>query len=116
LASAPHSAPGNAANAARHAEEQIAALGPVSTSEKQGYGCLIAGGASLALTTAVGSAQMVAIFTGSPGVPPVGPFGVGLAVAGTIFASTCAVGALVAPAALRLWRYYYEGAEIRGTP
>ncbi|MGE0223404.1 MAG: hypothetical protein AB7F35_21025 [Acetobacteraceae bacterium] len=114
-AAPPPAASASAAQAVRTAENSQP-LGPLTTSEKQGYGCLVAGGASLALTAMTGASQMVAIFTGAPGVPPVGAAGVGLAVAGTIFASTCAVGALVAPAVERLWRYYYEGAAIRPSP
>lgn len=106
----------NAATASRHADEAREPLGPVSTSEKQGYGCLIAGGASLVLTAIAGTNQVVGIFTGASSLPPAGPLGVGLAVTGTVFASTCAVGALVAPTAIRLWRYYYEGDPIVVTP
>src|SRR6185369_15021331 len=42
---------GNAANDSRNAEEappQV--LGPMSAAEEEGYGCLVAGGAALALT------------------------------------------------------------------
>ena len=106
----------NAATASRHADEAREPLGPISTSEKQGYGCLIAGGASLVLTAITGTNQVVGIFPGASTLPPAGPLGVGLAVTGTVFASTCAVGALVAPTAIRLWRYYYQGDPIVGTP
>ena len=106
----------NAANASRHAEEEIAPLGPLSTAEKQGYGCIVAGGASLALTAISGTGVVVALFTGASVLPAADPFGFGLAVVGTVVASTCAVGALLAPAAIRLWRYYYDGAAIVQTP
>lgn len=103
----------NAAGAVRHSDEAPEPLGPLSTSEKQGYGCLFAGAASLAVTAIPGSGPMIGVFTGAAALPPVGTAGLGLAIAGTIFASTCAVGALVAPTAIRLWRYYYEGAAIK---
>jgi hypothetical protein len=107
---------GNAANASRHAEEPPAPLGPLSTAEKQGYGCLVAGGAALAVTAVVGAPDILMLFTGATAIPATGPFGVGLAVAGTAFASICAVGALVAPTAIRLWSYYVDGAEIVQKP
>lgn len=106
----------NAAMASRHADEPPEVLGPVSTSEKQGYGCLIGGTASLAIASIGGTQEAIILFTGATALPAATPFGLGLAVAGTIFASTCAVGALVAPTALRLWRIYYEGAEVAQTP
>jgi hypothetical protein len=109
-------AAGNAANASRNAEEPPAALGPLSTAEKQGYGCLVAGGAALALTAVVGAPDIVLLFTGATALPAVNPIGVGLAVAGTAFASICAVGALVAPTAIRLWSYYVDGSEIVQKP
>ena len=102
----------NAASAARHNEDPVVELGPLSTAEKQGYGCLIAGGASLVLTALSGTGEVVALFTGATALPASDPTGVGLVIVGTVFASTCAVGALVAPTVLRLWRYYYEGAEL----
>jgi len=91
-------------------------LGPASTSEKQGYGCIIAGAAGLAATFAIGSADVVLLFTGAATLPATGPAGIGLAVAGTAVASTCAVGALVAPTAERLWKYYFDGAIIVDHP
>jgi len=108
----------NAANASRHAEEEgTIELGPASTSEKQGYGCIVAGGAALALTAVVGTGNVIGLFTGTTALPVNAGFTeVGLAVAGTVVASTCAVGALVAPTAMRLWRIYYEGAKIVATP
>jgi hypothetical protein len=109
-----HTPASSAANASRHAEEEP--LGPISTSEKQGYGCIIAGGAALALTAITGTTEVIGLFTGATTLPPAGALGTGLAVAGTIVASTCAVGALVAPTAIRLWRYYYDGAPIVAAP
>jgi hypothetical protein len=100
-------AAGNAANALRNSEEPPPAqLGPLSTAEKQGYGCMMAGGASLVLTAMTGTGEVVALFTGATTLPAMDAFGLGLAITGTVFASTCAVGALIAPTAVRLWRYY----------
>ncbi len=112
----PQHAAANAANASRHSEDEIPPLGALSTAEKQGYGCLIAGGASWALAEFSGTGGVIALFTGTSTLAPANPVGMGLVVAGTLFASTCAVGALVAPTFIRLWRYYYDGAEIRQTP
>jgi hypothetical protein len=114
----PQHAAMNAANASRHAEEEgTIELGPASTSEKQGYGCIIAGGAALAITAVVGTTNVIGLFTGTTTLPVnAGITEVGLALAGTVVASTCAVGALVAPTALRLWRIYYEGAQVATTP
>ena len=79
-------------------QEETPELAPVSTSEKQGYGCMISGGPGLAATGIVGSGDVVLLFTGATALPPTKLLGVSLAVAGTVVASTCAVGTLVAPA------------------
>ena len=97
-------------------EEEVLQVGPVSTSEKQGYGCIFAGGAGLLLSMLIGTGETVLLFTGATTLPATNPFGVGLAVVGTVVASTCAVGALVAPTAVRLWRIYDEGAKIVDKP
>ena len=108
---------GNAANVSRNAEEPPPpALGPLSAAEEEGYGCLVAGGAALALTAAVGAPDTLLLFTGAATVPAASPFGVGLAVAGTAFASICAVGAIVAPTVIRLWSYYVRGEEVVKKP
>jgi hypothetical protein len=106
----------NAANASRHADTPPPELGPLTTAEMQGYGCMVAGGASLVLTAISGTGAVVSIFTGAAALPAIDPFGVGLAVVGTVFASICAVGALMAPTAVRLWRYYYDGAALARSP
>ena len=110
-------APATAAQALRHAEEpQGPTLGPLSTSEKQAYGCLAAGGTVLALASiTTGLNTMVGLFTGTTLVPATGA-GLGLVAVGTVFASTCAVGALLTPGVLRLWSIYYDGAAVRETP
>jgi hypothetical protein len=86
----------------------------MSASEMQGYGCLAAGGASLVMTALAGTNEMILVFGGS--VTPTTPAGAAVAVSGLIFASVCAVGALVTPAAVRLWRYYYDGARLAPSP
>ena len=108
---------GNAANDSRNAEELPPRfLGPLSAPEEEGYGCLVAGGAALVLTAVVGAPDILLLFNGASAVPTTSAFGVGLAVAGTAFASICAVGAIVAPTTVRLWRYYVGGAEIVQKP
>ena len=107
----------NASTAGGHADEdEPIELGPVSTSEKQGYGCMIAGGTALVLTSMVGTGAVVGLYTGAATLPPTGVAGLGLAIVGTVVASTCAVGALLAPTVMRLWRYYYDGAVIAPSP
>ena len=107
----------NAANDSRTADETPPRLlGPLSAPEEEGYGCLVAGGAALALTAAVGAPDTLMLFTGGASVPAGSAFGVGLAVAGTAFASICAVGAIVAPTFIRLWGYYVRGEEIVRRP
>jgi hypothetical protein len=99
---------------ASRSEERAATpdqLGPPSNAEVQGYGCLATGGVATALGTIAGSDQMVLVFAGGS-LAPATPVGLALAVAGTVFASFCAVGALAMPAAVRLWREYYEGMEV----
>lgn len=108
----------NAANDSRNAEEPPPppVLGPLSAAEEEGYGCLVAGGAALALTAVVGAPDTLLLFTGGASVPADSAFGVGLAVAGTAFASICAVGAIVAPTVIRLWSYYVRGEEVVRRP
>ena len=107
----------NAANDSRNAEEPPPqTLGPMSAAEEEGYGCLVAGGAALALTAVVGAPDTLLLFTGGASVPAGSAFGVGLAVAGTAFASICAVGAIVAPTVIRLWSYYVRGEEVVRRP
>src|SRR5690348_2992596 len=61
---------GNAANDSRNAEEPPPpVLGPLSAAEEEGYGCLVAGGAALALTAVVGAPDTLLLFTGGATVP-----------------------------------------------
>src|SRR5262249_31390793 len=56
----------NAANDSRTAEESPPRLlGPLSAPEEEGYGCLVAGGAALALTLAVGAPDTLLLFPGA---------------------------------------------------
>lgn len=111
----PHPA-ANAAAASRHAEEAPEVLGPLSTSEKQGYGCLVGGGTALGLASITSASDVLLVVTGATAFATTQPLALTVAVAGTIFASTCAVGALVAPTAIRLWKYYYDGAVMAPPP
>lgn len=103
-AAPPHSTASSAAQVLRHAlEPEAPSLGPLTVSEKQAFGCMIAGGAALTLAVAsTGLPAMVGLFTGTTLVPVTGP-GLGLVAGGTVFASTCAVGALLTPGIIRLW-------------
>ena len=92
-----------------------AGLRPMTTSEMQGYGCLVSGAAATLLTVIAGTNELVMVFAGSP-VLPTTSIGLGLAVGGTIFASVCAVGALATPAVVRLWNYYYDGMRVAPAP
>jgi hypothetical protein len=100
-----------AAAAGRMDGPKNAELGPMSTAELQGYGCLYAGGAATVLGAFAGSSQLVQVLTGGAALA-VAPIDFALAVTGTIFAGFCAVGALGAPAAVRMWHTYYDREEI----
>ena len=75
---------------------------PMSEAEKQGYGCLAAGGASLLATVVAGSNEMIMVIAGGT-LFPTTPVGMGVAIMGTVFASVCAVGAIATPAVVRTW-------------
>lgn len=79
---------------------------PLSNPEKQGFGCLAVGGAAMALGAFAGFDELVLVFGGG-GLAPTTTTGHVIAVAGMIFASFCAVGALATPAIVRLWNDYY---------
>lgn len=83
-------------------------LGPLTGSERQGYGCLIGGGTALALSALGGPTETILVVTGGTLVPT-GSLLLWTALTGTVVASVCAASALVAPVAVRLWDYYYLG-------
>ena len=89
-------------------------LGPMSNAEVQGFGCLTAGAATLGLTAFAGPNELVLAFAGGS-VLPTTAIGLAVIIGGTIFASACAVGAIAAPALLRLSRHYYEGVPYAST-
>ena len=101
----------NASTAGRFDEAKKPVLGPMSNSEVQGFGCLYTGAAATVLGAIGGSGQLVQVLTGGAALS-VAPIDFALAVSGTIFAGFCAVGALGAPAAVRLWHQYYDGEEV----
>ena len=105
----------NAATAGRIDEPRKPELGPMSNSEVQGFGCLYVGGAATLIGAYGGSGQLVQVLTGGAALS-VAPIDFALAVTGTIFAGFCAVGALGAPAAVRLWHEYYDGEAVAPTP
>ena len=105
----------NAATAGRIDEPKKPELGPMSNSEVQAFGCLYTGGAATVIGAFAGSAQLVQVLTGGAAMA-VAPVDFALAVTGTIFAGFCAVGALGAPAAVRLWREYYDKEEVAPSP
>jgi hypothetical protein len=97
-----------AAAAGREDHPRTAELAPMSTAELQGYGCLYTGGAATLIGTFAGSSQLVLVLTGGS-ILSVAPIDFALAVTGTVFAGFCAVGALGAPAVVRMWHTYYDG-------
>jgi hypothetical protein len=90
-------------------------LGPMSNAEVQGYGCLYTGAAATAVGAIGGSAELVQVLTGGS-IVAVPAVDFALAVTGTVFAGFCAVGALAAPAVVRMWREYYNGEEVASPP
>ena len=101
----------NAATAGRIDEPRKPTLGPMSNSEVQGYGCLYTGGVATMFGAIGGSGQLIQVLTGGAAIS-VAPIDFALAVTGTIFAGFCAVGALAAPAAVRMWHQYYDGEQV----
>ena len=87
-------------------------VGPPSDAEVQGYGCLLGGTAATALTWLAGTNQMIMVVAGGT-LGPTNTAGVLVAVAGTVFASVCAVGALATPAVMRAWHIFYEGKHVK---
>jgi hypothetical protein len=87
----------------------------MSNSEVQGYGCLYMGAGTTAIAAFAGSGQLVQVLTGGA-VVTVAPVDLMLAITGTIFAGFCAVGALAAPAVVRIWHVYYDGERVAPTP
>ena len=78
---------------------------PLTESQAQGYGCLLAGSTATAVTMLAGANEIVLVIAGGTLVPT-SPFTLGIVVVGTVFASICAVGALATPAVLHMWDYY----------
>jgi hypothetical protein len=85
-------------------------LGPPSGSELQSYGCLGIGLPAMGIATFAGDTQLLLLFTGGT-IAPTAPLALGMAVAGTVFASFCAIGALATPGIVRIWHIYYDGEE-----
>lgn len=104
-----------AATAGREEEQKKPELGPISNSEVQGYGCLYTGAAATAIGAFAGSAELVQVLTGGSAVA-VAPVDFALAVTGTVFAGFCAVGALAAPAVVRMWHQYFDGEQVAPPP
>src|SRR5690348_7172790 len=65
-------------------------LGPPSGSELQSYGCLATGIPMMGIATFAGDTELLLLFTGGT-VAPTAPLALGMAVAGTVFASFCAI-------------------------
>lgn len=83
-------------------------LPPVNDIERQGYGCLTAGGAAAVLSAVGGATETVMIAAGGM-LRPTNPIVLWTALAGTVIAASCAAGALATPSVLRLWDYYHGG-------
>ena len=105
----------NAATAGRLDEPKKPELGPMSNSEVQAFGCLYTGGAATLIGAFAGSGQLVQVLTGGAAIS-VAPVDFALAVSGTVFAGFCAVGALGAPAVVRLWHEYYDREAVAPPP
>jgi hypothetical protein len=115
IAASPSSRRAAIGAAAADRAEEPNKLGPMTNAELQGYGCLYTGGAATVLGAMGGSSQLIAVLTGGAAVS-VPPIDFALAVTGTIFAGFCAVGALGAPAVVRMWHQYYDGEEVVAPP
>ena len=87
-------------------------LGPPSGSELQSYGCLLTGVPMMGIAAFAGDTELLLLFTGGT-VAPTAPLALGMAVAGTVFASFCALGALATPGIVRMWHMYYDGEAVR---
>ena len=83
-------------------------LEPMNSSERQGYACLIGGGAALGIAALAGANESVLIIAGGSMLPS-SPVLLWSALTGTLFASVCAATAVAVPAMIRLWDYYYFG-------
>lgn len=81
-------------------------LEPPSESEQQGYGCLIGTGMAGAIGMVAGPGELVLLMTGS-NIVPANPVVFALAFSATALSGLCALGALAAPAAVRLWNLMY---------
>jgi hypothetical protein len=116
IAGADTTSAGSSSTSASNAtsEGQSNELAPLSFSERQSYGCLVAGGSTIALMTLVDSNELILVFGAT--VAPTTPVATVLAVSGVVFASACAVGSLATPAIVRLWKYYYVGMHLPQTP
>ena len=80
-------------------------LPPMTNAEEQAFGCLGIGGAAMALSGMAGYDELILVFAGGA-VSPTTTVGHAVAVAGMIFASFCAVGALATPAFVWMWDAY----------
>jgi len=87
-------------------------LGPPSVSELQSYGCLATGIPMMGVAAFAGDTELLLLFTGGT-VVPTAPLALGMAVAGTVFASFCAIGALATPGVVRMWHMYYDEEEVK---
>ena len=80
-------------------------LAPMTSAEEQGFGCLATGGLAMGLSAFAGYDELVLVFAGGSALPTT-TVGHVVAVAGMIFASFCAVGAIATPALVRIWQQY----------
>lgn len=83
-------------------------LAPVSDIERQGFGCLAAGGAAAVLSAVGGATETVMVAAGGL-LRPSNPVVLWTALAGTVIAAACAAGALATPSVVRMWEYYHDG-------
>ena len=76
--------------------------GGINDAEKQSIGCIIGGSGGLATAVGVGGTNVVNLIAGGI-VSPLNPAAAYLALSGVVFASFCAIGQALTPAALLAW-------------
>jgi hypothetical protein len=106
---------GAGALAAQRAAEETPAkaaapgtMEPMSDIERQGYGCLLGGGAATVFSVLGGPTETILVVAGGMLIPT-NRVVLWTALSGTVIAAVCAASALATPAVLRLWDYYYVG-------
>jgi hypothetical protein len=90
---------------------EVEKLPVIAADEVQGYGCLILGSVAIGLTMIAGPTEVIQAFVGAPALPA-SVAGTVVVLGGTVFASSCALGALTAPAIARIWHRTFWGMPV----